>query len=89
MNGQVKWTAKLPAIILGVASLLGAGVATRNGRVIAGVVLILLAAAFVIYSFTLKSWCELNQNAWQNTWGDLSFNGSLGECIRQRSVFSF
>ena len=89
MNAQVKWTAKLPAIILGVASLLGAGVATRNGRVIAGVVLVLLAAAFVIYSFTLKSWCELNQNAWQNTWGDLSFNGSLGECIRSKSWFSF
>ena len=89
MNAQVRWTAKLPAIILGVASLFGAGAATRNGRVIAGVVLVLLAAAFVIYSFTLKSWCELNQNAWQNTWGELSFNGSLGECIRQRSVFSF
>ena len=89
MNAQVKWTAKLPAIILGVASLLGAGVATRNGRVIAGVVLILLGAAFVIYSFTLKSWCELNQNAWQNTWGDLSFNGTLGECIRSKSWFSF
>jgi len=89
MNAQVRWTAKLPAIILGVASLLGAGVATRNGRVIAGVVLVLLGAAFVIYSFTIKEWCELNQNAWQNTWGDLSFNGSLGECIRQRSVFSF
>ena len=89
MNAQVKWTAKLPAIILGVASLLGAGVATRNGRVIAGVVLILLGAAFVIYSFTLKSWCELNQNAWQNTWGELSFNGTLGECIRQRPILSF
>jgi hypothetical protein len=89
MNAQVRWTAKLPAIILGVASLLGAGVATRNGRVIAGVVLILLGAAFVIYSFTLKSWCELNQNAWQNNWGDLSFNGTLGECIRSKSWFSF
>jgi len=89
MNGQVRWTAKLPAIILGVASLLGAGVATRNGRVIAGVVLILLGAAFVIYSFTLKSWCELNQNAWQNNWGELSFNGTLGECIRSKSWFSF
>ena len=89
MNAQVKWTAKLPAIILGVASLLGAGVATRNGRVIAGVVLLLLGAAFVIYSFSIKEWCTLNQNAWQNTWGDLSFNGTLGECIRSKSWFSF
>ena len=89
MNGQVRWTAKLPAIILGVASLLGAGVATRKGRVIAGVVLLLLAGAFVIYSFTIKEWCALHTNAWQNNWGELSFNGSLGECIRQRSVFSF
>ena len=89
MNGQVKWTAKLPAIILGVLSLLGAGIATRQGRVIAGLVLIILGLAFVIYSFTVKEWCTLNQNAWQNNWGDLSFNGSLGECIRQRSVFSF
>jgi hypothetical protein len=89
MNGQVRWTAKLPAIILGVASLLGAGVATRNGRVIAGVVLILLAAAFVIYSFTIKEWCELHNYAWKNTWGDLSFNGTLGECIRSKSWFSF
>ena len=89
MNAQVRWTAKLPAIILGVASLLGAGVATRNARVIAGVVLLLLGAAFVIYSFTIKEWCTLNQNAWQNTWGDLSFNGTLGECIRSKSWFSF
>ena len=89
MNGQVKWTAKLPAIILGVLSLLGAGIATRQGRVIAGVVLIILGLAFVIYSFTIKEWCELHAYAWQNAWGELSFNGTLGECIRQRSIFSF
>ena len=89
MNGQVKWTAKGPAIILGTLSILGAGIATRNGRIIAGIVLLLLSAAFVIYSFTIKEWCALHSYAWQNNWGDLSFNGSLGECIRQRSVFSF
>ena len=85
----MRWTAKGPAIILGTLSILGAGIATRNGRIIAGSVLLLLGAAFVIYSFTIKEWCELYSYAWQNNWGDLSFNGSLGECIRQRSVFSF
>ena len=89
MNGQVKWTAKGPAIILGILSILGAGIATRNGRIIAGSVLLLLGAAFVIYSFTIKEWCEIHAYAWKNNWGELSFNGLLGECIRQRSVFSF
>lgn len=86
---QVRWTAKLPAIVLGVVSLLGAGIATKWGRAIAGAVLLLLGIAFVTYSFTIKDWCVLNAYAWTNQWGELSFNRSLGECIREKSWLSF
>jgi len=86
---QVKWTAKLPMLAAGVIAIVGGLGFSRRGWASIGFVLILLGAAFVIYSFTLKSWCELNQNAWQNTWGELSFNGTLGECIRQRPILSF
>ena len=89
MNGQVKWTAKLPAIILGVLSLLGAGIATRHGRIIAGLMLLILAAAFVTYSFAVKEWCEMSAHAWGNQWNDLDFDGTLGDCIRKKGWFSF
>ena len=89
MNAAVTWTRKLPAITLGVLSLLGAGIATRHGRIIAGLLLLLLAGAFVIYSFTIKEWCTLNAHAWGGQWEELNFNETLGECIRQKGWFSF
>ena len=89
MTQRVTWTAKLPAIILGVMSLLGAGIATRHGRIIAGLMLLILAAAFVTYSFAVKEWCELNAHAWGNQWNDLNFDGTLGDCIRKKGWFSF
>ena len=89
MNAQVKWTAKFPAIVLGTISLLWAGLAARHGKTIAGVVLIILGLLFVTYSFGIKDWCELHEGAWGGTWGEMSFKGTLGECIRNKSWFSF
>jgi hypothetical protein len=86
---QVKWTAKLPMLVAGVIAIVGGLGFSRRGWASIGFVLILLGAAFVIYSFTLKSWCELHEGAWGGIWGEMSFKGTLGECIRNKSLFSF
>ena len=68
----------------------GAGGKVRVAAISAGAVFILLIAAFVIYSFTLKNWCEAQQEGWSGgKWGRTGLGGEVGQCIRDKSIFSF
>ena len=53
-------------------------------KITAGIVILLLAAAFVIWSVAFKDWCEQHP-----VWGQLAYGEKLGTCIKEKSLFSF
>lgn len=55
----------------------------RRG-IVAGLVLLLLVGAFVIYSAVYKDWCAQHPQ-----WGALAYGEKLGTCVREKSLFSF
>jgi hypothetical protein len=64
-------------------------VTRARGLVVAGIVVVALAA-FVVYSITLKEWCEAQQQGWNGgAWGTTGLGGEIGQCIRDKSIFSF
>lgn len=82
----VRWTAKLPALVIGIVLLIGGLITTWRGRVMAGIVLIALGGGFVAYSMTIKDWCEVRggQSAWS-----AGFGGSFHECLKLKGWLSF
>jgi hypothetical protein len=88
---DVRMTRKLPALVGGIIAIAGGLIAGSRGRRSAGIVLILLGLAFVIYSSTIKEWCTLHERGWggMRVWGDTEFGSSLGECLREKDWFEF
>ena len=87
---KVRWTWKAPALIAGVALAALGLVTTTRGRIIAGLAIIILGAAFVAYSMTIKDFCAVHQHGWHGgTWGQTGFGGQLGECLAEKGWFSF
>jgi hypothetical protein len=88
MSDQAR-TKEAPAATRG-AFRAGGTSAKAQGVVVAGVVLVALVL-FLVYSFSLKEWCEARQQGWNGgAWGGVGFGGAeIGECVRQKSWFSF
>ena len=81
MPNEVRWTAKLPALIAGVFFLLAGAVGLRRSLVLGGV-LMLLGAAFIGYSLTIKEWCA--QVNYQQSAFSSAFAPSFHGCLRQK-----
>ena len=64
----------------------------RQGSVAAGVTFLLLVAGFVIYSVFIKDWCEQHKRGWgggRAAWGQRNYGEPPGDCVREKSLFSF
>ena len=61
-------------------------------RTVVGTVLVCLVlfAVFIIYSIAIKDWCEMHEGTWGGkAWGERPFAEKLGQCIKDKSFFSF
>lgn len=89
MPDDVRWTAKLPTLLIGLALIVAGLFATTRRAVIASIILIGLGAAFVSYSLTIKEWCALKGTTLgQSAWGS-GFGASFDQCLKQKGWLSF
>lgn len=86
----VKWTAKLPDLLGGVALAVSGIVVIcwqkSKTLTIIGILLILAGTSFIGYSMTIKNWCESYSVS-----SDFSsdFSLSFNDCLRQKGWFEF
>ena len=52
--------------------------------VVAGTLVVLLLAGFVIWSLAFKVWCIRHV-----AWGEQVYGEELGKCVREKSLFDF
>lgn len=84
----MRWTAKLPALILGIVALI-AGLFVSGSKwryaALGGAVLFGLGAGFIGYSLTIKEWCVPNtQSAFSS-----AFSSSFRGCLRMKGWIEF
>lgn len=86
---DVRWTNKLPALVIGIILILAGFFASIRRAVATAIILIALGAGFVGYSLTIKEWCELKGTTLgQSAWGS-GFGGGFDQCLRQKGWLSF
>lgn len=79
----MKWTAKLPALIIaGILFVVGLFVSHSKWRYAAlgGLLLFAAAAGFLGYSLTIKEWCVPNQQSAFSS----AFSSSFVGCLRMK-----
>lgn len=79
----MKWTAKLPALIIGVAvAIAGLFVSRSKWRfaAIGAVLLFAASAGFITWSLTIKEWCAA-RNVAQSAFSS-AFAPSFHQCLR-------
>lgn len=90
MGDDVKWTAKGPALIVGLL-LLVAGVLSMRSRwkyaILGGFTLLIIGSGLVWYSLTIKEWCAQRDIA--NSPFSSAFSGSFHSCLKQKGWLEF
>ena len=85
-EADVRWTAKLPTLAIGIVLVIAAVIASSRRATIAAIILLLSGVAFVGYSLTIKDWCEVKGLAW----GQLGYGQhAFGACWKQKGWLSF
>ena len=80
----MKWTAKLPALIVGIALFI-AGLFVSHSKwryaALGGALLLLSGCGFIYYSMTIKEWCKVvnERSAFSS-----AFSPSLRGCLQQK-----
>jgi uncharacterized membrane protein len=80
----MKWTAKLPALIVGIVLFI-AGLFLSHSKwryaALSGALLLIAGAGFITYSMTIKEWCKVvnEQSAFS-----AAFSPSLRGCLKQK-----
>ena len=80
----MKWTAKLPALIIGIVLLIGGAFVTRSKWKYAacgGALLAVLGGTFVGYSMTIKEWCKVVN---ERSAFSADFSPSLRGCLQYK-----
>ncbi len=89
MPDEIRWTGKLPTLIVGVIVLLASVIALSKRATILAIILFVLGAGFVGYSLTIKDWCEMKGTTLgQSAWGN-GFGASFDSCARAKGWLSF
>lgn len=85
MMSDVRWTAKLPMMLAGL-TLVAAGLfASSRHAAVTAIIVVVLGAAFVGYSLTIKDWC-----AAKASWGNAGFGQhAFGQCLLAKGYFAF
>lgn len=84
-EADVRWTAKLPTLAIGIVLVIAAVIASSRRATMTAIILLGLGAVFVGYSLTIKDWCEVKGLAW----GELVHGQhAFGACWKQKSWFS-
>lgn len=85
----MKWTAKLPALLLGIILFIAGliAIAYRKSRTatIVGLSLIVLGSGFIGYSLTIKNWCVPGPGSAFSS----AFHQSFAACLRQKTWLEF
>jgi len=87
----VKWTAKLPALIMSLLLLLASLWLGARGWVRIAFVLLALSVASVLYSTKIHSWCVVDDGimAWgQKAWGENSFGGCVHGTLLEYGIYN-
>ncbi len=87
-NPQVQWTAKLPALVIGIVLfIVGLFISHSKWRYAAlgAVVLFAASAGFLYWSISIKEWCVVNE---QSAFG-AGFSPSLRGCLRMKGWLEF
>ncbi len=85
---DVKWTAKLPALIMAIILfVVGLFVAKSKWRYATLAALLLFAASggFLYWSITIKEWCVVNEQSAFTA----AFSPSLRGCLRMKGWLEF